>query len=223
MKLFDFRKIQTKDEYIQEYIIIPKDTNYVIKYYLSDEYISDYFWEKKEFWFYIKENNNYNFFARNNILVPKIISNWIVKIWKYEFKYIKFENIRINNIKVKNFNQIDINKFVKFIYKLNNIKPWYVYGSLHASDVYLTNDWDIGIFDLIDYYKWYIETDIARICFGYNLELKYIKKFLLLYWYEHINFSRLLSEIYSLLDLHEVNNTDFIKLVYYIKKIHTNN
>jgi hypothetical protein len=238
MNLFIFRDILKNDLLVQKYIkkiywteylirysnvwfiIIPNDTNYIIKYYMSDSYISYKTWKIKEFLLFEKEKTNYEFFNNNNILIPKYISYWEVNIWDYIFKYAKIENIRINNKKITNFNELDINNFASFINKIHSLKTWYIHWSIHVSDFYITKSWEIWIFDLVNYYRWFIEQDLARICFWYNLDITNINNFLSLYWFEKINYPRLLSEIHILTKFHDYNRVDFYKIVYLFKKLH---
>lgn len=232
--LFIFRDIIRQDNNIQNYIkdtygsdiqirysnvgfiVIPNYSNHIIKYYLSDSYMSDKTWNEKRFSVYEKEKNNYDFFLKNNVLIPKYISSWDVKIWNYIFKYAKIENIRRLSKKIVNFSELDINKFANFIKKIHTLKSWYIHWSIHTSDFFLTKSWEIWIFDLVSYYKWYIEQDIARICYWYFLESNFIKEFLIAYWMKEINLSKLLSEIYSLAKLHEINKNNFLKTIYLI-------
>jgi len=237
MNFSDFKEILPNDANIQLYInqkywnkyiikysnvwfiVVSNSLWYVIKYYIPDLYISHKFWEYNEYNLFDKERENYELFKNKNILVPEYIWYWEEKIWNYYFKYAILENIRIKNKRIIHFKELDMNDFVKFILKIHNIKPWYVHWNIHVNDFFITKAWDIWIFNLSSYYKWDIEEDLSKICYWYNLEISYIKKFLLLYWIKKIKFNKLLYNLYALTKLYKYDKINFLKLVNLIKKL----
>jgi len=238
MNIQFIRKIIEKDQDIQNYIkdtywdsciikysnfwfiLVLDNYNYVIKYYLPDDYLSDLN-INIESNFFLKEKNNYILFKEKWILIPTYIWSWQINIWKYLFNYAKIENIRISNNKINNFNQIEINKLYILLKDIHAIKKWYINWNIHTSNFFETSNWNIWIFDLVSYENWNIENDLARICLWYNFEYKYCKDFLFLYWVKKINFKLLLIEVYRCLKdntLFNHNKSDIHKLIILIKK-----
>lgn len=238
MDLFILRNILKNDNQVSDYItskywpnfevkysnigfIIIK-SDFVYKYFISNDYLKDNVWYEWNFDFINRELDNYKLFSNNKIIVPIIYSTWNIEIWNYTFWYIKMENIRKNYKKIKNFSEINISLFSDFIKTIHSIKNWYIHWAIHTSDFYLLPDNKIWIFDLVNYYKWDIEKDISRICIWYNFDYISIENFLISYWVEKINFNKLTNYIYDTLkneDFSYYNKGDILKTFYIFKKL----
>lgn len=175
------------------FILIKKDLSWVYKFYLPDAYYKD-LWIIINWWFYKKEIVNYISFKNYNILIPEIYSKWKVIIWKYNFSFILFENIRRENNSIKNFLDLDINDLVLLVKNIHSINKWYIHWNFHPSNFFVKNN-NLWIFDFINYSKWNIEKDIARIIFWFEFKNHLILKFLNKYGLDIINKKILIDEL----------------------------
>lgn len=199
------------------FVIIFND-EYVLKFYISKDFLLKN-WINETWEFYHKELNNYIFFNKNNILTPAYKPKWEIYIWDNKYYYSEIENIRKNNnIKIDNFLSIDPINMAKYISKIHSLEEKCIHWNIHPSNFFITKEWEIWIFDLVSYWKGYIEADISRIFINVNFDLKYFSLFLINYWVAKININILcnfiLKDIYSNSD---INNKLWIYLNYYRK------
>jgi hypothetical protein len=194
MNLQFIREILAKDKAIKKYldgtylswygikfsnfwfIVIPYKSIYVYKYYISEDYNS---LTNTNNDFYFRELDNYILLKSRWFIIPNYEDVKFVLIWGKKYYLIKFENIRINNKKISSFLELSYKKLSWFMNRLH--KDWFIHWNIHPSNFYLLKNWEIGIFDLVDYRKWNIEKDLARIFLNTNFDIDYFMNFLLLY------------------------------------------
>ncbi len=93
--------------------------------------------------------------------------------------------------------------------------------NIHVSNFFISNNWEIWIFDLVDYSKWHKELDLAKICLWYNFNFSLSIKFLYLYWFDNINFKLLLTwlkDSYKNNNITKESAKNLYILLSYIKK-----
>lgn len=198
--LQNIRDIIKNDNYIKKYLdennyidvrysnfwFIVIQNDYILKHYIWKDFFEKKWIRVKQDNFFFQEQENYKILKQNKILIPEYKHYKTIEI-PYIIEIAKIENIRKNNNKIEKFCDINIEKILKEIKKIHDIKSiWdknYIHWNIHPTN-FFEKDWEIWIFDLISCRMDYKEIDLARIIIYSDYNLQIYKKIVEIYKWE---------------------------------------
>lgn len=196
MNLQFVREILDKDQNIHQYvdinhwpnrrllfsnfwfIVVPDKSDFVYKYYLSKDFLTEY-WISSTESFYFKEKENYDLFIQSNILVPRFELEDIVRVGNYDFYKTNIENVRSYSKKFDNINEISYTDLANILTSIHKLRNWsLIHWNIHPSNFFLDKTWNLWVFDLVGCRKGNKELDISRVYIYSNFDDTYLNNFL---------------------------------------------